>query len=466
MTRKCVLIVDDSRTAREVLKKKLTSYDVDIDSVESAGTAVDYLVKKLPDAIFMDFEMPGMDGYQTLRVLKSNTRTSKIPVMMYTSREEGLTVSQARALGAVGVLPKLMGKEEVQSAMEQLNLLTAHESTEVVLEHVEDFDVESSATHEVSEGDAGMEASIKSVESVRNHDQTRKRIARMLAHQHRLINQEFQAISQETRQNLLQRFDDVEGKLSEARLLLDKKAGRLSNGGLLVLLLFLGALIFWSMGKESDLEQIKYASQLAALKQERGRLSDQVNMLEQLAVKQESIVFQQISPLNKGNAQDNKALVRALEWAVNREGAFAYNHVPFGDERVAWLSQVLEHLTAAGFRGILSLRAHMGNFCLQRGDQELLHLADAGTKMSECIFSRDISATEGVQTIVQTIGFSNYLDTTLSLADGTIEVEVGLSGYDDPVAPYTNPYLVENAGVWNKVAAQNQHISVTLTKFQ
>ncbi|WP_177419382.1 response regulator [endosymbiont of Lamellibrachia barhami] len=179
MTRKCVLIVDDSRTAREVLKKKLITYDIDIDSVESAGTAVDYLVKKLPDAIFMDFEMPGMDGYQTLRVLKSNARTAKIPVMMYTSREEGLTVSQARALGAVGVLPKLMGKEEVQSAMEQLNLLTAHESTEVVLDRVEDFDVESSATHKVSEGGTKMDESIKSVESARNHDQTRKRMKRV-----------------------------------------------------------------------------------------------------------------------------------------------------------------------------------------------------------------------------------------------------------------------------------------------
>ncbi|RLJ19742.1 hypothetical protein DJ030_08215 [bacterium endosymbiont of Escarpia laminata] len=466
MTRKCVLIVDDSRTAREVLKKKLITYDVDIDSVESAGTAVDYLVKKLPDAIFMDFEMPGMDGYQTLRVLKSNARTSKIPVMMYTSREEGLTVSQARALGAVGVLPKLMGKEEVQSAMEQLNLLTAHESTEVVLDQVEDFDVESSATHEVSEGGTGKEASIKSAESVRNHDQTRKRIARMLAHQHRLINQEFQVTSQETQQNLLQRFDDVEGKLSEARLMLDKKAGRLSNGGLLVLLLFFGALLYWTIGKESNLKQIKYASQLSALEQERGRLADQVNMLEQLTARQESLASQQVLPLNMENAQDNKALVRALEWAMNREGAFAYNHVPFGDKRVSWLSQVLEHLTAAGFQGTLSLRAHMGNYCLQRGAQELLHLADAETKMSECIFSRDISATDGVQTIVQTIGFSNYLDTAPSLVDGAIEVEVGLSGYDDPVAPYTNPYLVENAGMWNKVAALNQHISVTLTKFQ
>ncbi|RDH85588.1 MAG: hypothetical protein DIZ77_13885 [endosymbiont of Seepiophila jonesi] len=86
--------------------------------------------------------------------------------------------------------------------------------------------------------------------------------------------------------------------------------------------------------------------------------------------------------------------------------------------------------------------------------------------MSECIFSRDISATDGVQTIVQTIGFSNYLNTAPPLVDGAIEVEVGLSGYNDPVAPYTNPYLVENAGVWNKVAALNQHISVTLTQFQ
>ncbi|WP_177419383.1 hypothetical protein [endosymbiont of Lamellibrachia barhami] len=68
--------------------------------------------------------------------------------------------------------------------------------------------------------------------------------------------------------------------------MLDKKAGRLSNGGLLVLLLFFAALLYWTIGKERDLEQKKYARQLAALEQDRGRLADQMNMLEQLTARQ------------------------------------------------------------------------------------------------------------------------------------------------------------------------------------
>ena len=59
-----------------------------------------------PDVIFMDHMMPGMDGFQAVQAIKNNPRTATIPIMMYTSQEGELYVGQARALGAVGVLPK------------------------------------------------------------------------------------------------------------------------------------------------------------------------------------------------------------------------------------------------------------------------------------------------------------------------------------------------------------------------
>jgi CheY-like chemotaxis protein len=73
--------------------------------------------------IFMDHLMPGMDGFQAVQAIKNNPRTATIPIMMYTSQQGELYVGQARALGAVGVLPKLVKPVEVSKILYQLNLL-------------------------------------------------------------------------------------------------------------------------------------------------------------------------------------------------------------------------------------------------------------------------------------------------------------------------------------------------------
>ena len=64
--------------------------------------ALDYLTHQQPDVIFMDHLMPGMDGFQAVQAIKNNPRTATIPIMMYTSQEGELYLSQARALGAIG----------------------------------------------------------------------------------------------------------------------------------------------------------------------------------------------------------------------------------------------------------------------------------------------------------------------------------------------------------------------------
>jgi len=123
MGAKRALIVDDSKSARLFLARILEKYDLDVDNAENAEAAIEYLTNNRPDVIFMDHMMPGMDGFQAVQAIKNNPRTATIPIMMYTSQEGELYLGQARALGAVGVLPKQIKQADVSKVLYQLHLV-------------------------------------------------------------------------------------------------------------------------------------------------------------------------------------------------------------------------------------------------------------------------------------------------------------------------------------------------------
>jgi CheY-like chemotaxis protein len=123
MGAKRALIVDDSKSARLFLARILEKYDLDVDNAENAESAIEYLASHRPDVIFMDHMMPGMDGFQAVQAIKNNPRTATIPIMMYTSQEGELYLGQARALGAVGVLPKQIKQADVSKVLYQLHLV-------------------------------------------------------------------------------------------------------------------------------------------------------------------------------------------------------------------------------------------------------------------------------------------------------------------------------------------------------
>ena len=130
MAQKRALIVDDSRSARVFLARILEKHDIEVDSVESAEAAIGYLGGHRPDVIFMDHMMPGMDGFQAVQAIKNDPRTATIPIMMYTSQEGEVYLGQARALGAVGVLPKQIRHADVSKVLYQLHLITDRRSSE------------------------------------------------------------------------------------------------------------------------------------------------------------------------------------------------------------------------------------------------------------------------------------------------------------------------------------------------
>ena len=101
----------------------LADHELRVETAESAEAALEFLVLHRPDVIFMDHMMPGMDGFQAVKAIKENPATATIPVMMYTSQSGELYVGQARALGAVGVLPKQIKPVEVREVLRSLHLL-------------------------------------------------------------------------------------------------------------------------------------------------------------------------------------------------------------------------------------------------------------------------------------------------------------------------------------------------------
>src|SRR4051812_30403679 len=130
MGAKRALIVDDSKSARLFLARLLEKYDLDVDNAENAESAIEYLTTHRPDVIFMDHLMPGMDGFQAVQAIKNNPRTATIPIMMYTSQEGELYLGQARALGAVGVLPKQIKQADVSKVLYQLHLVADRRRSE------------------------------------------------------------------------------------------------------------------------------------------------------------------------------------------------------------------------------------------------------------------------------------------------------------------------------------------------
>src|SRR5690242_5873755 len=107
------LIVDDSKTARYALRNLLDKQQFTADMVESGEQALEYLRARLPDLIFMDHMMPGMDGFQAVKAIKSHQHTAAIPIVMYTSTQGKMYFGQARALGAADVITKPATAEEL-----------------------------------------------------------------------------------------------------------------------------------------------------------------------------------------------------------------------------------------------------------------------------------------------------------------------------------------------------------------
>jgi len=121
MTVKHVLVVDDSKSARFMLRKMLGKINLTADLAESGEEALDYLKSNQPDAIFMDHMMPGLNGLETVEKIKTNPQTAVIPVVMYTSQDSEEYEKNVISHGVLDILPKPASPDNLNAVVRKLN---------------------------------------------------------------------------------------------------------------------------------------------------------------------------------------------------------------------------------------------------------------------------------------------------------------------------------------------------------
>ena len=96
------LVVDDTSTIRDVVKHTLEHSDLGLAvlTAEDGPTALDIASRERPDIVVLDISMPGMDGFEVCRRLRSEMRTAFVPVLMLTAHDSEDDVARGFGVGA------------------------------------------------------------------------------------------------------------------------------------------------------------------------------------------------------------------------------------------------------------------------------------------------------------------------------------------------------------------------------
>ena len=417
----------------------LEAHALDVATAESAEDALEYLNENRPDVIFMDHLMPGMDGFEAVSAIKNNPATATIPIMMYTSQEGELYVGQARALGAVGVLPKQVEPVEVSKVLESLRVIGNKPERRV---------------HEDG-SDAGDESG--DYPSLERFDQDLKVLIRDLFDQQRAVLRRdlmdsYESIASRVADEIRAAEPEPGEELDEEPEMTSDMPGRLQ---IAVAVLAVAALVFAWLYWQREQSWTTLQQQNADLQRilEEQQAFDTEGAIQ---VQQELNEYQQ----NLGNIVN--ATIRSLEWAANQSSNYAYGEIPLGDERLAIIEEITNHLIDINFSGVVRIETHVADFCLSAVGAEGYALAAAELPASQCdrLGNDPVEAYElGLR---QSVAFANFLRIADSRTGGAIQFEIVSLGNTVPLLEYPADTSGVSAAIWNEIAASNNRVEVSL----
>ena len=115
-----VLLVDDDAGLRALLRTTFDVFEIDVDEAAGADEARESVRANPPDVIVLDVVMPGMDGIEFCRELKSDRETREIAVVLLSGTEGGARIA-ADAAGAEAYVPKPFSPLELLAVVERLS---------------------------------------------------------------------------------------------------------------------------------------------------------------------------------------------------------------------------------------------------------------------------------------------------------------------------------------------------------
>lgn len=434
---KTALIVDDSKSARVVLKRMLETHDLEVDTAVSAEDALVYLNDHRPDVIFMDHLMPGMDGFEAVSAIKNNPDTATIPIMMYTSQEGEVYVGQARALGAVGVLPKQVEPVEVSKVLKSLRVIGSNVERRVQKDNVE----ASSASGEFP--------------NLERLDQDLRTLIQDLFEQQRAV----------LRRDLLDSYETIATRVAdeirapEPEVIEAEPVDRDDNVPprlqIAVAILSLAALIFAGLYWQRERSWQNLQQQNTTLQQmyaEQQALGDE----DKLQVQQQIRDYQQ----SLGIAYT--VTVNTIEWAANQSSAYNFDELPLDDFRLSVLEELSDRLSAIDFSGLVRIETYVGDFCMSSAGADGYRLTDAELTTLQCDrvgFAQGEAFELGLR---QSVAFANFIKLADTGPATRIRFDIISLGNSNPLLEYPDAFSGVSAAVWNEIAAHNNRVEISI----
>ena len=451
MARKRALVVDDSKSARVILSRMLEKYDIEVDMAESAEQAIEYLKHNRPDAIFMDHLMPGMDGLQAVQAIKGNPQTAMIPIMMYTSQEGELYVGQARALGAMGVLPKQVRPVDVSKVLYELHLLPdRRDMTEPALAPVE------------LEGGTPVERSPAAVAG--------SRAAPAIDWGRRLESAvKDQAI--DLRRFIVASLDSFASRIvSDVRdptpipamplaapppVRAARPAWPWAAGLAAACIVAVSFAACWLIARD----------ELAKSRAEVAGLTSANAELQRARLDLSGTVKDLTAALASASAGSGAALGgpggAGTSSVAPRVEPVPYGEIPFDRGRLDVLRDLLAKLETQGFHGVVKITSLAGLFCLSGNAADGFTPAGASVLASKCdvVGNPFEEALSGQQR--QSLAFANLIAGVRQRTAGAITVAIENAGTGRPSMPYPARSESLTAGEWNHAAFVNNRVEFT-----
>lgn len=101
-----ILIVDDSKTDRMLVRKILETHRYQIVEAEQSEIVADQVKNEKPDLILLDIVMPGKNGYEICRCLKQSEKFRSIPVVLVSAKKQYSDIYWGKLQGADEYLTK------------------------------------------------------------------------------------------------------------------------------------------------------------------------------------------------------------------------------------------------------------------------------------------------------------------------------------------------------------------------
>ena len=94
-----ILLVEDNEMNRDMLSRRLIRRGHDVTMAIDGPAGIDCAIENRPDLILMDISLPGMDGWEVTKVLRSRPETASIPIIALTAHAMEIDRQQSLEVG-------------------------------------------------------------------------------------------------------------------------------------------------------------------------------------------------------------------------------------------------------------------------------------------------------------------------------------------------------------------------------